>query len=109
MAGFTGESEVIADREEIWGKYSIEGGYRQDIVLDDRDDQMVIFGRVVNRTWEGVPGAVLGLCAYMGKGEEIPVAFTYSDRDGNYMFSFKKPAAPVEKYIVRVGSATGRY
>lgn len=107
MAVVTGECEVMADREEIWGKYSIEGGYRQDIVVDDRDDRMVIFGRVVNRTWQGVPGTILGLCAYMGKGEEIPVAFTYSDCDGNYMFSFKKPAAPVEKYIVRAGSTAG--
>lgn len=100
----TEECEIRADREEIWGKYSVEGGYRQDIVISDRASDVVIFGKVVDRSKNGVSGTILGLCAGVGQGGEIPIAFTYSDRDGNYMFSFKKPDAAVEKYIVRAGS-----
>lgn len=100
-----GVFEIDAGREEIWGKYSVEGGYRQDIVVSDSAEDIIIYGKVTNESQKGVPGLILGLCAQSGSGEESPVAFTYSDEDGNYMFSLKKPEDPVEKYIVRVGSS----
>lgn len=106
MAWATEHSEIQAGREEIWGKYSIEGGYRQDIVVDGLGDDPVFFGKIVDGQNEGVTGVILFISACMEDGSEIPLAYTYSGEGGNYLLSVKKPDAAVARYIVRAGSST---
>jgi len=106
MAWATEHSEIQAGREEIWGKYSVEGGYRQDIVVDGSGEDPVFFGKIVDGQNEGVSGVILFICACTEDGSEIPLAYTYSGEDGNYLLSVKKPDAAVARYIVRAGSST---
>lgn len=106
MAWATEHSEIQAGREEIWGKYSVEGGYRQDIVVDGSGDDPVFYGKIVDGQNVGVSGVILFISACTEDGSEIPLAYTYSGEDGNYLLSVKKPDAAVAKYIVRAGSST---
>ena len=107
MSNEASTKDIQAGREEIWGKYSVEGGYRQDIVIDETNDSVVIFGRVVNTSKSGVSGALLYVSACMEDGSEIPLAYSLSDNDGSYMFSFNKPQVPVLKYVLRTNGQTG--
>lgn len=97
--------EAETDKEEIWGRYSVEGGYRQDIVFDEADDDLVFFGKIVDSQKRGVPGAILNISAEMEDGAEISLAYGYSGSDGNYLLSAKKPQAPAVRYILRAGTA----
>ncbi|MFZ5644996.1 MAG: hypothetical protein ACOY46_15555 [Bacillota bacterium] len=107
MISGTNVCEVDARREEVWGRFSVEGAYRKDISIEENEGEIVVFGKVVNETKQGVPCLILGLCACRADGTEFPVAFTYAGKDGNFMFSFQKPDVPVERYIVRTGCSSG--
>jgi hypothetical protein len=98
--------EAETDKEEIWGKYSLEGGYRQDIVFDDADDDLVFYGKIVDSQNKGVPGVILNISAEVEDGAEIPLAYGYSGSDGNYLLSARKPPVPAVKYIIRAGTAS---
>jgi len=107
MISVTNIHEIDARREEVWGKYSIEGAYRKDISIEENEDEIVVFGKVVNGTNEGVPGIIMGLCACGEDGTEFPVALTYTGKDGNFIFSVQKPEVRVKRYIVRTGCSNG--
>jgi len=95
MAWVTEHRVIQAGREEIWGKYSVDGS----------SDDPVFFGKIVDGRNEGVSGVILFISACMEDGSEIPLAYTYSGEGGNYLLSVKKPDAEVAKYIVRAGSS----
>ncbi|MFZ5652187.1 MAG: hypothetical protein ACOY4I_15245 [Bacillota bacterium] len=104
MAWATDLYEVQSGREEIWGKYSVEGGYNQDVVIDMREEDLVFFGRITDSQKNGVSGVVVFVSATMEDGLEIPMAYTYSGKDGNYLLSVKNSVAGVQKYIIRAGT-----
>lgn len=104
MAWATDLYEIQSGREEIWGKYSVDGGYNQDVVIDRSEENLVFFGRITDSQKIGVSGVVVFISATMEDGSEIPMAYTYSGKDGNYLLSAKNSIAGVEKYIIRVGT-----
>lgn len=103
MAWATELYEIQSGREEIWGKYSVEGGYNQDVVIDRSDEDLVFFGRINDSQKNGVSGVVVFVSASMEDGSEIPLVYTYSGKGGNYLLSVKNSIAGVEKYIIRAG------
>ncbi|MFZ5647356.1 MAG: hypothetical protein ACOY30_07010 [Bacillota bacterium] len=103
MAWATDLCEIQSGRVEIWGKYSLEGGYNQDVIIDRRDENIVFFGRVTDSEKNGASGVVVFVSACMEDGSEIPLAYTYSGKDGNYLLSVKNLDAGIEKYIIRSG------
>ena len=104
MAWATDLSEITDLREEIWGNYSVEGGYGQDIVINQKSDDIVFFGKVMDSEKKGVPGVIVNISACMEDGTEVPLACAYSGGGGNYLLSVKKPQTAAAKYIVRAGS-----
>lgn len=105
MAWATDLCEIQSGRVEIWGKYSVEGGYNQDVVIDSCEENLVFYGRVTDSEKNGVSGVVVFVSACMEDGAEIPLSYTYSGKDGNYLLSVKNPGAGVEKYIIKAGSS----
>lgn len=105
MAWATDLYEIRSGREEIWGKYSVEGGYNQDLTIDRSEEELVFYGRVTDSEKNGVSGVVVFLFAKMEDGSEIPLAYTYSGKDGNYLMSARFSGAGVEKYTIRAGAS----